>query len=62
MYDGILNNRKHWKERQEEYEAQLKEMEEAANAKQEAAGKNGLNISILHKLVLIYILCSLYLY
>ncbi len=37
-------------------------MEEAATAKQEAAGKSGLNISLLHKLLLIYILCSLYLY
>uniref|UniRef100_A0A8C2EJ33 Phosphodiesterase n=1 Tax=Cyprinus carpio TaxID=7962 RepID=A0A8C2EJ33_CYPCA len=43
MYDGILNNRMHWKERQEEYEAKLKAMEEAAKARQEAAGKNGLN-------------------
>uniref|UniRef100_A0A8C2EPA0 Phosphodiesterase n=1 Tax=Cyprinus carpio TaxID=7962 RepID=A0A8C2EPA0_CYPCA len=41
MYDGILNNRMHWKERQEEYEAKLKAMEEAAKARQEAAGKNG---------------------
>uniref|UniRef100_A0A8C2HGG4 Phosphodiesterase n=1 Tax=Cyprinus carpio TaxID=7962 RepID=A0A8C2HGG4_CYPCA len=40
MYDGILNNRMHWKERQEEYEAKLKAMEEAAKARQEAAGKN----------------------
>uniref|UniRef100_A0A9J8A5V2 Phosphodiesterase n=1 Tax=Cyprinus carpio carpio TaxID=630221 RepID=A0A9J8A5V2_CYPCA len=47
MYDGILNNRMHWKERQEEYEAKLKAMEEAAKARQEAAGKNGLNCSIL---------------
>ncbi len=62
MYDGILNNRKHWKERQEEYEAKLKEMEETATANQDAAGKSGLNISLLHKLLLIYILCSLYLY
>uniref|UniRef100_A0A672RVG0 Phosphodiesterase n=1 Tax=Sinocyclocheilus grahami TaxID=75366 RepID=A0A672RVG0_SINGR len=28
MFDGILNNRMHWKERQEEYEAKLKAMEE----------------------------------
>uniref|UniRef100_A0A8C2EHC8 Phosphodiesterase n=1 Tax=Cyprinus carpio TaxID=7962 RepID=A0A8C2EHC8_CYPCA len=47
MYDGILNNRMHWKERQEEYEAKLKAMEEAAKARQEAAGKNGLNCSLL---------------
>uniref|UniRef100_A0A672NRC6 Phosphodiesterase n=1 Tax=Sinocyclocheilus grahami TaxID=75366 RepID=A0A672NRC6_SINGR len=36
MHDGILNNRMHWKERQEEYEAKLKAMEEAAKARQEA--------------------------
>uniref|UniRef100_A0A672NNC5 Phosphodiesterase n=1 Tax=Sinocyclocheilus grahami TaxID=75366 RepID=A0A672NNC5_SINGR len=41
MHDGILNNRMHWKERQEEYEAKLKAMEEAAKARQEAATKNG---------------------
>ncbi|XP_026052125.1 rod cGMP-specific 3',5'-cyclic phosphodiesterase subunit beta [Carassius auratus] len=46
MYDGILNNRKHWKERQEEYEAKLKAMEEAAMARQEAAAKNVANSSI----------------
>uniref|UniRef100_A0A8C1IG77 Phosphodiesterase n=1 Tax=Cyprinus carpio TaxID=7962 RepID=A0A8C1IG77_CYPCA len=40
MYDGILNNRMHWKERQEEYEAKLKAMEEAAKARQEAAVAN----------------------
>ncbi|KAL0162860.1 hypothetical protein M9458_042256, partial [Cirrhinus mrigala] len=40
MYDGILNNRMHWKARQEEYEAKLKEMEEAVKARQEAAAKN----------------------
>ncbi len=37
-------------------------MEETATANQDAAGKSGLNISLLHKLLLIYILCSLYLY
>ncbi|KAI7796149.1 hypothetical protein IRJ41_017933, partial [Triplophysa rosa] len=37
MYDGILNNRKNWEERQDEYEAKLKELEEATKAKQEAA-------------------------
>lgn len=46
MYDGILNNRMHWKARQEEYEAKLKEMEEAVKARQEAAAKNGLNFSL----------------
>uniref|UniRef100_A0A672NV21 Phosphodiesterase n=1 Tax=Sinocyclocheilus grahami TaxID=75366 RepID=A0A672NV21_SINGR len=45
MHDGILNNRMHWKERQEEYEAKLKAMEEAAKARQEAATKNGLNFN-----------------
>ncbi|XP_016361754.1 rod cGMP-specific 3',5'-cyclic phosphodiesterase subunit beta-like [Sinocyclocheilus anshuiensis] len=43
MHDGILNNRMHWKERQEEYEAKLKAMEEAAKARQEAAAKNAAN-------------------
>ncbi|KAI2651413.1 Rod cGMP-specific 3',5'-cyclic phosphodiesterase subunit beta [Labeo rohita] len=43
MYDGILNNRMHWKARQEEYEAKLKEMEEAVKARQEAAAKNAAN-------------------
>uniref|UniRef100_A0A672NRD7 Phosphodiesterase n=1 Tax=Sinocyclocheilus grahami TaxID=75366 RepID=A0A672NRD7_SINGR len=43
MHDGILNNRMHWKERQEEYEAKLKAMEEAAKARQEAATKNAAN-------------------
>ncbi|KAG5835161.1 hypothetical protein ANANG_G00269200 [Anguilla anguilla] len=38
MYDGILNNRKEWKARQEEYEAKLKAMEEEAAAKQAAVG------------------------
>lgn len=36
MFDGILNNRMHWKERQEEYETKLKAMEEAVKARQEA--------------------------
>jgi len=43
MYDGILNNRMNWKARQEEYEAKLKELEEAAKAKQGTATNNGLN-------------------
>lgn len=47
MYDGILNNRKNWKERQEEYESKLKELEEAAKAKQETAANKGLNSSFL---------------
>lgn len=42
MYDGILNNRMNWKARQEEYESKLKELEEAAKAKQGAAANNGL--------------------
>lgn len=63
MYDGILNNRMHWKARQEEYEAKLKAMEEAAKAKQEAAANNGLNFrySLLSKLlfscILIFVYC-----
>lgn len=43
MYDGILNNRREWKALQEAYEAKLKEAEEAAKAKAEAAAaKTGL--------------------
>lgn len=56
MYDGILNNRMHWKERQEEYEAKLKEMEEA-KAKQGSAANNGLNLKILFSCILIFVYC-----
>lgn len=37
MLNGILNNRKEWKARQEEYEAKLKVLEEEKAAKEEAA-------------------------
>ncbi|KAJ8393954.1 hypothetical protein AAFF_G00054870 [Aldrovandia affinis] len=37
MFDGILNNRREWKARQEEYEAKLKAIEEERAAKEEAA-------------------------
>ncbi|MFT7815322.1 rod cGMP-specific 3',5'-cyclic phosphodiesterase subunit beta-like isoform X1 [Arapaima gigas] len=37
MYDGILNNKKEWKAKQDEYEAKLKAIEEANKAKEEAA-------------------------
>lgn len=37
MYDGILNNRKEWKAKQEEYEAQLKAFEEEKEAREQAA-------------------------
>lgn len=63
MYDGILNNRMHWKARQEEYEAKLKEMEEAVKAKQEAAANNGLNFryslfsKLLFSCILIFVYC-----
>lgn len=57
MYDGILNNRKHWKERQDEYEAKLKELEEAAKAKQEAAAKKGLNLSFLFMFTVYVVNC-----
>ncbi|KAI1881979.1 hypothetical protein AGOR_G00245790 [Albula goreensis] len=36
MFDGILNNRKEWKAKQEEYEAKLKAMEEEKAAKEQA--------------------------
>lgn len=57
MYDGILNNRKHWKERQDEYEAKLKELEEEAKAKQEAAAKKGLNLSFLFMFTVYVVNC-----
>ncbi|KAG7476676.1 hypothetical protein MATL_G00085330 [Megalops atlanticus] len=37
MYDGIQNNRKEWKAKQDEYEATLKELEEQKKAKEQAA-------------------------
>ncbi|KAL2100016.1 hypothetical protein ACEWY4_004410 [Coilia grayii] len=37
MLDGIVNNRKEWKARQEEHEAKLKEIEEAQNLKPKEA-------------------------
>ncbi|XP_036384979.1 rod cGMP-specific 3',5'-cyclic phosphodiesterase subunit beta [Megalops cyprinoides] len=37
MYDGIQNNRKEWKAKQDEYEATLKVLEEQKKAKEEAA-------------------------
>lgn len=37
MLDGIINNRKEWNAKKEEYEAKLKEIEEAKAAKQAAA-------------------------
>nr|XP_023664299.1 rod cGMP-specific 3',5'-cyclic phosphodiesterase subunit beta-like isoform X1 [Paramormyrops kingsleyae] len=37
MYDGILNNRKEWKAKQEEYEAQLKAFEEEKAAREQTA-------------------------
>lgn len=36
MFDGILNNRKEWKAKQEEYEAKVKAMEEEKAAKEAA--------------------------
>ena len=39
MLDGILNNRKEWKARQEEYEAGLKVLEEEKAAREEANAK-----------------------
>lgn len=41
MLDGILNNRKEWNAKKEEYEASLKEIEDAKKAKEEAAGAKG---------------------
>ncbi|XP_046901113.1 rod cGMP-specific 3',5'-cyclic phosphodiesterase subunit beta [Hypomesus transpacificus] len=41
MLDGILNNRKEWKARQEEYEAGLKVLEEEKAAREEANAKKG---------------------
>lgn len=41
MLDGILNNRKEWNARKEEYEATLKVVEDAKKAKEEAAGAKG---------------------
>ncbi|KAJ8339133.1 hypothetical protein SKAU_G00359190 [Synaphobranchus kaupii] len=44
MFDGILNNRREWKAKQEEYEAKLKAMEEERAAKQAVATtKNAAN-------------------
>lgn len=45
MLDGILNNRKEWNAKKEEYEAKLKAIEEATAAKAAAtAGKSEAHI------------------
>lgn len=41
MLDGILNNRKEWNAKKEEYEAKLKAMEEEKAAKEAAAPSKG---------------------
>lgn len=41
MLDGILNNRKEWNARKEEYEAKLKELEEAKAAQEAVKGSKG---------------------
>lgn len=41
MLDGILNNRKEWNARKEEYEAKLKEIEDEKAAKTAATANKG---------------------
>lgn len=41
MLDGIINNRKEWNAKKEEYEAKLKAIEDEKAAREEAAGKKG---------------------
>lgn len=41
MLDGILNNRKEWNAKKEEYEAKLKAIEEEKAAKEAAAASKG---------------------
>lgn len=41
MLDGILNNRKEWNARKEEYEAKLKAIEDEKAAKEAAAASKG---------------------
>lgn len=41
MLDGILNNRKEWNAKKEEYEAKLKATEDEKAAKQAAAARKG---------------------
>lgn len=41
MLDGILNNRKEWNNKKEEYEAKLKAIEEENAAKAAATTSNG---------------------
>lgn len=41
MLDGILNNRKEWNAKKEEYETKLKTLEEEKAAKEAAAPSKG---------------------
>lgn len=41
MLDGILNNRKEWNAKKEEYEAKLKAIEEEKAAKEAVAASKG---------------------
>lgn len=41
MLDGIINNRKEWNAKKEEYEAKLKAIEEEKAAKEAAAASKG---------------------
>ncbi len=41
MLDGILNNRKEWNLKKEEYEAKLKAIEETKAAKEAATASKG---------------------
>lgn len=41
MLDGILNNRKEWNAKKEEYEASLKALEEEKAAKEATAANKG---------------------
>lgn len=45
MLDGIINNRKEWNAKKEEYEAKLKAIEDEKAAKAAAAASKGASVS-----------------
>lgn len=64
MLDGLLNNRKEWNAKKEEYEAKLKAIEDAKAAKQASAASKGARLILLfihlfshkYKIQVVYIL------